>query len=118
MIRRPPRSTLFPYTTLFRSICLVCSKGKILRRACFTEVADEVVSIGLRASQQQLADSQRQHGAHGAVGKFHGVLNPSVHGLSARCALDPPNTALDVRCGGAGASAAAGSRAPFAAPRP
>src|SRR5258706_10649368 len=23
MIRRPPRSTLFPYTTLFRSICVV-----------------------------------------------------------------------------------------------
>src|SRR2546428_3832941 len=23
MIRRPPRSTLFPYTTLFRSICLM-----------------------------------------------------------------------------------------------
>src|SRR3712207_8521636 len=22
MIRRPPRSTLFPYTTLFRSVCL------------------------------------------------------------------------------------------------
>src|SRR5258705_6823225 len=30
MIRRPPRSTLFPYTTLFRSPALegpVCSKG-------------------------------------------------------------------------------------------
>src|SRR3712207_7953179 len=25
MIRRPPRSTLFPYTTLFRSRVLVCS---------------------------------------------------------------------------------------------
>src|SRR3989449_6719081 len=25
MIRRPPRSTLFPYTTLFRSIRLACS---------------------------------------------------------------------------------------------
>src|SRR5437868_12143592 len=26
LIRRPPRSTLFPYTTLFRSICsLICS---------------------------------------------------------------------------------------------
>src|SRR5438270_8249162 len=25
MIRRPPRSTLFPYTTLFRSACLRCS---------------------------------------------------------------------------------------------
>src|SRR3712207_8751129 len=24
MIRRPPRSTLFPYTTLFRSICPGC----------------------------------------------------------------------------------------------
>src|SRR3712207_9438189 len=26
MIRRPPRSTLFPYTTLFRSV-VVCSDG-------------------------------------------------------------------------------------------
>src|SRR2546422_5450618 len=25
MIRRPPRSTLFPYTTLFRSNCFACS---------------------------------------------------------------------------------------------
>src|SRR5260221_10405605 len=25
MIRRPPRSTLFPYTTLFRSLCEGCS---------------------------------------------------------------------------------------------
>src|SRR2546429_2011550 len=23
MIRRPPRSTLFPYTTLFRSVCMI-----------------------------------------------------------------------------------------------
>src|SRR2546429_6534107 len=27
MIRRPPRSTLFPYTTLFRSPTLPCSSG-------------------------------------------------------------------------------------------
>src|SRR5256885_3884159 len=32
MIRRPPRSTLFPYTTLFRSICAVRA------RACWTRV--------------------------------------------------------------------------------
>src|SRR3712207_7193269 len=25
MIRRPPRSTLFPYTTLFRSVSMTCS---------------------------------------------------------------------------------------------
>src|SRR2546422_5226533 len=28
MIRRPPRSTLFPYTTLFRSHAAGCGKGK------------------------------------------------------------------------------------------
>src|SRR5690348_17862339 len=30
MIRRPPRSTLFPYTTLFRSISEVASPGVVL----------------------------------------------------------------------------------------
>src|SRR5256885_8487825 len=28
MIRRPPRSTLFPYTTLFRSSCSACTAGR------------------------------------------------------------------------------------------
>src|SRR5438034_7662626 len=30
MIRRPPRSTLFPYTTLFRSPCESTAKGNAL----------------------------------------------------------------------------------------
>src|SRR2546422_1450160 len=30
MIRRPPRSTLFPYTTLFRSLCYNFSKRRLL----------------------------------------------------------------------------------------
>src|SRR2546430_12806191 len=29
MIRRPPRSTLFPYTTLFRSPCTGASAGQV-----------------------------------------------------------------------------------------
>src|SRR3712207_7631456 len=29
MIRRPPRSTLFPYTTLFRSVCLLDVAGRL-----------------------------------------------------------------------------------------
>src|SRR2546426_7458120 len=28
MIRRPPRSTLFPYTTLFRSPAIACDRGR------------------------------------------------------------------------------------------
>src|SRR3712207_8823860 len=35
MIRRPPRSTLFPYTTLFRSQC-----GSRLARSLFVPFAD------------------------------------------------------------------------------
>src|SRR3712207_7951634 len=34
MIRRPPRSTLFPYTTLFRSMCPKALRARrVLRRA-------------------------------------------------------------------------------------
>src|SRR5260221_9772174 len=33
MIRRPPRSTLFPYTTLFRSICT--TRLRFPRAICF-----------------------------------------------------------------------------------
>src|SRR2546428_3967107 len=29
MIRRPPRSTLFPYTTLFRSRCVIIAKRPV-----------------------------------------------------------------------------------------
>src|SRR5436190_3795052 len=32
MIRRPPRSTLFPYTTLFRSLVELDQDGEIARR--------------------------------------------------------------------------------------
>src|SRR5947199_3787640 len=32
MIRRPPRSTLFPYTTLFRSVIAKCYGGDISRK--------------------------------------------------------------------------------------
>src|SRR2546430_8504219 len=35
MIRRPPRSTLFPYTTLFRSVSTHCRVGAtVLLRRC------------------------------------------------------------------------------------
>src|SRR3712207_8444389 len=33
MIRRPPRSTLFPYTTLFRSPHLIDQRGEVLQLA-------------------------------------------------------------------------------------
>src|SRR6266545_4380418 len=33
MIRRPPRSTLFPYTTLFRSAGGACPRGRVVNRS-------------------------------------------------------------------------------------
>src|SRR3712207_7040535 len=44
MIRRPPRSTLFPYTTLFRSFALACSK----RFDPFTQWHAKFPSVNLR----------------------------------------------------------------------
>src|SRR2546429_6833748 len=36
MIRRPPRSTLFPYTTLFRSTTRTCTRNSCLRKSSKT----------------------------------------------------------------------------------
>src|SRR3712207_8793894 len=50
MIRRPPRSTLFPYTTLFRSVCFLHSYADDAHERRMLEVLraehpDAVVSI-------------------------------------------------------------------------
>src|SRR3712207_8539629 len=50
MIRRPPRSTLFPYTTLFRSVKLVVGGG--------VEVAPAVAADGLRRPRDQGAEER------------------------------------------------------------
>src|SRR3712207_8496193 len=49
MIRRPPRSTLFPYTTLFRSRLLVALGLEALQ-------ALELVALRLRVDAQDLLD--------------------------------------------------------------
>src|SRR3712207_7769883 len=40
MIRRPPRSTLFPYTTLFRSSAATPAAAVVTRRAVVDETLD------------------------------------------------------------------------------
>src|SRR5438093_11591885 len=42
MLRRPPRSTLFPYTTLFRSIQYLNAKGALT----YTDIAGDPVLYG------------------------------------------------------------------------
>src|SRR5256885_8569187 len=59
MIRRPPRSTLFPYTTLFRSVLLL--PGTISRLAptrCDGEVANRTRTPGSRRSEEHTSELQ------------------------------------------------------------
>src|SRR2546427_7156201 len=51
MIRRPPRSTLFPYTTLFRSLDLRHARAQVPRR--------DLVPVGQRAWTPPAGDRQR-----------------------------------------------------------
>src|SRR5258705_11509338 len=46
MIRRPPRSTLFPYTTLFRSRSLELDRRRLLEGFRFGDLARKVVGVG------------------------------------------------------------------------
>src|SRR2546422_8565889 len=62
MIRRPPRSTLFPYTTLFRSI----AAGLVIVRELTARTTDYLVARGERLSARLFAAALGEAGV-GAV---------------------------------------------------
>src|SRR3712207_8554853 len=79
MIRRPPRSTLFPYTTLFRSPDI-----EVHARGAHAEVGERLA----QALQQRLVDRllheesrTRRAGLAGEIGRAH-VLNSSHANIS------------------------------------
>src|SRR5260370_37542742 len=56
MIRRPPRSTLFPYTTLFRSVCFSCRHQR-----ANSLVFKERRSVQFRGSPTHLLCDRMEH---------------------------------------------------------
>src|SRR5688572_31549872 len=58
MIRRPPRSTLFPYTTLFRSQA-IGTTGRGIGRAYEDKVARRGIRVADLSYPAQLADKLR-----------------------------------------------------------
>src|SRR2546430_4535957 len=70
MIRRPPRSTLFPYTTLFRSLSrnLFTSRGDDLSAVCvpnrncihWTGIAGAQQSLSVYRSEEHTSELQSQ----------------------------------------------------------
>src|SRR3712207_8454817 len=53
MIRRPPRSTLFPYTTLFRSCCVPSSAGAACGCGAASDVAGRRQLRSTTSARQQ-----------------------------------------------------------------
>src|SRR2546430_10335655 len=73
MIRRPPRSTLFPYTTLFRShVVVIASLDSLnfpagVRVILETRVADVAASVYARAPKHWLMRAQSPPAWHAFV---------------------------------------------------
>src|SRR3712207_7453188 len=93
MIRRPPRSTLFPYTTLFRSARRTAGRGGVVRR--------REVRLGGRGGG---ADGQPlrplRAGAGGPLARWHARLRerPSVDRKSTRLNSSHANISYAVFC--------------------
>src|SRR5690348_17795065 len=62
MIRRPPRSTLFPYTTLFRSPLLVCGQTQRI-----SDFFGSDLTVGLRAVVRKDRKSTRLNSSHPSI---------------------------------------------------
>src|SRR2546422_2209543 len=69
MIRRPPRSTLFPYTTLFRSLRPVGDRRRAGAQAESVRIAEEDGARTLQAVHLSQADrkSTRLNSSHGYI---------------------------------------------------
>src|SRR5258708_12516291 len=87
MIRRPPRSTLFPYTTLFRSL-LEDRAGGPQRAVPRLRMADDLDQPGRRIGPVAIAREPQHVGRCGfepdMVGQAFG------HKLDEDCAMAPP----------------------------
>src|SRR2546429_5200179 len=79
MIRRPPRSTLFPYTTLFRSLATQLNKGLGLPYGKTATVLQQ--AFGLQVSRDR--KSTRLNSSHGYISYAVFCLKkknkPSIH---------------------------------------
>src|SRR5256885_14028214 len=108
MIRRPPRSTLFPYTTLFRSPGMANAEldARGLAARLLAQPGDEMHHLHrcLEGAVAGRADAVHAHGHAARGGDLGGDLGAQQHaavaGLGALAELDLDE--LDLRVGGVG----------------
>src|SRR2546430_13073048 len=74
MIRRPPRSSLFPYTTLFRSVLVDANSKQILGAAVLGVGGDEAVHSLVDAMDAHLPYKMVEHGV-----RIHPTVRSEEH---------------------------------------
>src|SRR5438132_3195910 len=100
ILRRPPRSTLFPYTTLFRSIVARClAKDPVARYAPAEALAEELYPLARRKETPvpvlQDRKSTRLNSSHTVISyavfclkKKNKTIRLQLLGISCRRSLD------------------------------
>src|SRR5205085_10936946 len=87
MLRRPPRSTLFPYTTLFRSLFVLGDVPELERRALVAQArrdglsvehAEELVTIVLDERRLALRRTGRQDRKSTRLNSSHSQISYAV----------------------------------------
>src|SRR2546422_2054767 len=92
MIRRPPRSTLFPYTTLFRSRRLIQASGEALAEGF-------VRPLGVVALHEADRKSTRLNSSHGYISYAVFCLKKKKNNnKNHKSALKHPHEARVLRC--------------------
>src|SRR5256714_15473666 len=89
MIRRPPRSTLFPDTTLSRSRNWAVARGPLLRSPLLPDLQEVLPLVSLTGSDSQSLDNMLEVLLMGGLDPLHAMrllVPPAWHGLDA---LDP-----------------------------
>src|SRR3712207_8042152 len=83
MIRRPPRSTLFPYTTLFRSVHQLDDAARVAQRLHgldARDVVEEPAATRVHRHRRALGFEQRER-AHALVARERMNLAPAQERL-------------------------------------
>src|SRR2546427_3565238 len=111
MIRRPPRSTLFPYTTLFRSVVSpggqIAVRGRLFEEAVLTYDLDLDELTRARADSPLLADLEvnlphliknlgKRETESGKRKRAAVKFDPATNGASAQSAIRNPQSAIHI----------------------
>src|SRR5258708_16792505 len=79
MIRRPPRSTLFPYTTLFRSLLIVDKETKMPKIIRYGEQARIILAKGVEKLAKAVETTLGPRGGNAVIDRpiEHPLLWPA-----------------------------------------